>query len=157
MKYFVNRQCYWGEEDPNVVEIAAGGCDYANADMLSDGPEFRRLGSGEEYIDPREALEAAIAIRDEWNKSGEDCRIEHGFTGGYTMPFGEYPTDDELREWAQKTWDAIEKCPMCGDPLPDKRNRWTLTEWPDDEYCSEYCADKAYYDYAASEEEDLDD
>ena len=41
MKYFVSRQSYWGEEEPLVVEIAHGGLDYANADMLSDGPEFQ--------------------------------------------------------------------------------------------------------------------
>lgn len=94
MKYFVSRQMYWPFGD-KVIEIAEGGVDYANPDMLVVG--FPELGEGVEYDDPREALEAAFRIRDAWPGS----RIEVGCTHGYTMPFEEHPSDEELREWAK--------------------------------------------------------
>ena len=135
MKYFVSRQVYWPDGD-HVVEIASGGCDYANPDMLV--PHYP--GEGQEYDDPREALKAAFAIRDAW----KDCRIEHGFTGGYTMPFSDEPTDQELTDWAKAEYDSIPKCPICGEPY-DPSNAYYLVDYGNDEtYCSEYCADKAY-------------
>jgi hypothetical protein len=42
MKYFVSRQCYWGVEpdDANTVEIAMGGCDYANPAFVKSVKEM---------------------------------------------------------------------------------------------------------------------
>lgn len=65
-RWFVSRQDYWGEENPLAVEIAAGGLNYANADMLCVA--YARLGEGEEYEDPREAaalLAEVVATQEE--------------------------------------------------------------------------------------------
>jgi len=155
MTYAVTRQHYWGVDEPLVVEIASGGLDYANADMLCDDKDrkYARLGCDQEYTDPREALNAAIAVRDEWVKHPRydeteeplpSPRIECGYTGGNTIPFEEYPSDDNLREWAEKEWEAIPKCDQCGEPLGKERFSWFGRDWEDDEYCSPTCSENAW-------------
>ncbi len=159
MKYFVSRQSYWGEEEPLVVEIAQGGCDFAGSDMLADGPEFRKLGSCEEYTDPREALAAAFRIKEAWEHmlyldgDHDPVRIETGFTAGFTMPFTSYPSDDDLRKWAQEEWDKLPKCDWCGEAITG--DAWMLWEYVDSKFCSQYCADEFWADQ--QEEEEADD
>ena len=149
MKYFLSRQRYWmaGER---VVEIAAGGLDYSGPDMLSD-PDgiYGPLGDMLETNDPREALGAAILIRDEWNRhleSGHQCHIEAGYNLDMIMPTEE-PTDEQLWEWAQAEWEAAPKCHWCGeaaDELP-----YHIPEFGDDvRFCSEQCADRCWEDYS---------
>ena len=139
MKWFVSRQCYWGvdEDDQNMVEIALGGCDYANPDML--GTKYD--GEGEEYTDPREAVQKAIEIAKQWKQDapGLTINIGHGSTGGMTMPFeGNEP--EELIKWANKTWEKAPKCDACGEILPEEH----FTHYDTDEkFCSEYCAEKS--------------
>lgn len=147
MLFFVSRQHYWGVEDPLVVEIAAGGCEYSNPGMLSDPNNiYGPLGDMLETNDPREALEAAIAIRDEWQKhTDEPVRIEAGFTHGCTIPFEEHPTDEQLKEWAEEEWEATPKCP-CGEPLPERGQIALLFPYEDEgPFCSEYCAESALW------------
>jgi len=165
MLYFVSRQAYWPAGEL-VVEIAAGGCEYSNPDMLSD-PEviYGPLGDMLETSDPRKALAAAFRIKEAWEHQlylyagdeAESVRIEAGFTYGCTMPFEEHPTDAQLREWAEAEWEATPKCP-CGEPLPE-RGRITLCFPYEDEgpFCSEYCAEKTYDELESYyEEEDSD-
>lgn len=98
--WFVSRQKYWPDGDL-VVEIAQGGADYCNPDMLV--ALYKDLGEGKEYSDRLDAVKAAIAIRKAWNADLDDgkmCRIEVGFTYGATFPFNDEPTDEELMEWA---------------------------------------------------------
>lgn len=140
MKWFVSRQCYWGvePEDQNVVEIALGGIDYANPDMLVS----KYPGEGEEYNDPREALQAAIAIAETWKKDKPQLviNIAHGATGGNTIPF-EASGMEELKSWAEKAYQSIPKCDQCGDPLPE--HPYFLVDDSDaGKFCSEYCAEK---------------
>lgn len=147
MKYFLSRQCYWPTGDC-VVEIAGGGVDYANPDMLADTPDYRynKLGDMLETQDPREALQAAIAIRDEWRKhTDEPVRIECGFTHGFTMPFEEEPTDEELHAWAKKAWENTPKCAKCGDPLEEDDWFYIPELGEEVKLCSSYCADKYFY------------
>src|SRR5512146_1250294 len=95
-KWFVSRQMYWGvsDADASVVEIAAGGRDFANADMLA--PRYRGAGEGKEYSDPREALKAARAVCAAWQhdapQAAADIHVEVGATGGMTLPFISHPT-----------------------------------------------------------------
>jgi len=138
-KWYVSRQCYWPDGD-NVVEIAYGGLDYANADMLAD-QEGKYRGHEGEYTDPREALEAAFAIRELWED--EECRIETGATGGYTMPFSSFPDDDELRKWAEKAWENVPKCDRCGEAI--QGDPWVHYEYDDWKFCSEVCAEMYYF------------
>lgn len=146
-KYFCSRQSYWPAGE-NVVEIAAGGLEYSNPDMLSDLPDhtYGKLGDMLETMDPREALEAAIAIRDEWNRRGGNARIEVGFTHGCTIPFEEHPTDKQLQEWAEAAWAETPKCAKCGDPLPGEDWYYIPEIGVEDLwFCSEYCADEYFF------------
>lgn len=162
MKYFVSRQAYWPTGEL-VVEIAEGGCEYSNPDMLSDPDNiYGPLGDMLETQDPREALEAAFRIRDKWNQELREscadngaCRIEAGFTHGMTMPFESYPADEELKKWAQETWEATPKCD-CGEPLPEHPYKLCFPYEGDEEFCSEYCADEAYDFYVRQDSEEDD-
>src|SRR3990172_8947087 len=114
--WFVSRQRYWPDGE-NVVEIAYGGQDYANPDMLS--PIFD--GECEEYFDPREAVERAIKIAGFWKESEPmlEIGIARGYTGGMTMPFT--PSDiDSLKIWAQETYESLPHCCGCGEILKEK-------------------------------------
>ena len=60
-----------------------------------------------------------------------------------TLPFSP-DTFQHARAWARQVWDKLEKCPGCGDPLPDsKRKRWHANDWDGLEYCGEDCATRA--------------
>lgn len=150
MKWFVSRQIYWGvdPEDQHTVEIAAGGLEYSNPDMLV----AKYDGEGEEYSDPREAVEAAINIAKSWKQDCPDLTINvaHGSTGGYTMPF-EGSEDKELRAWAQKTYESLPKCDQCGEL---RKETWHISGDPDaGDFCSQYCAEKAEADIYEAQEE----
>lgn len=144
MPYFVSRQRYWPAGTP-VVEVAMGGLDYANPDMLCE--TYRHLGEGKEYTDPREAVEAAIMVCKAWRKDGgRSAKVAYGSTGGFTLPF-EPSTFRQAREWADKLYGRAAKCDHCGDMLGNGRHdRWTLAFPYDDDgaYCSENCADHGY-------------
>lgn len=159
MLFFVSRQRYWPDGDL-VVEIASGGVEYSNPDMLVE--KYGKLGEGLETNDPREALEAAIAVRDAWNAdlkavyeeieapTARDpnffySRVEIGYTMGMTMPFESYPSDDDLREWAEKAWENTPKCDQCGEPLPEEPDRYVLYDYPDFLFCSDNCASVFYW------------
>lgn len=121
-----------------VVEVSAGGIDYTNPDALV----AKYAGEFEEYADPREAVEVAIDICRAWRKDApkERIAIGHGATAGMTMPFDSC-TFASARQWARIVWDKLEKCPQCGNPLPDsKRELWHANDWDGLEYCSESCA-----------------
>lgn len=145
-KWYVSRQCYWGveESNQNVVEIAGGGCDYANPDMLVT----KYPGEGQEYNNPIEAVTAAIEICKLWKK---DCpklkiTIAHGCTGGNTMPF-EASSIKELKAWAKKTNESLPKCAHCGG-LIEGEGYVLIDGDPDMVYCREYCAEEAEKEYA---------
>jgi hypothetical protein len=145
MKYFVSRQVYWGVEleDQNTVEIASGGLNYANPDMLV----AKYAGEGDEYTDPVKAVEVAFAIAEAWQKDKPELKINiaHGFTGGNTIPF-EGCNKEELIEWAKKAHEKLPKCDQCGEIL-DEKSTYKLCDYPDYKFCSEYCAEQ-YYDQA---------
>jgi hypothetical protein len=110
-RWFVSRQDYWGEESPLAVEIAAGGLDHANADML--GVAYESLGEGREYDDPREAADAAIAIAEAWRRDSgrpDEITVRVGYTGGMSIPFDE-GTDEDARAWAERARAALPTCP----------------------------------------------
>jgi len=138
--WFVSRQCYWGvdPDEAHVVEIAAGGLDYANPDMLVE----KYAGEGQEYEDPREAVEAAIEIAKLWKSDNPKLNIgiAHGFTGGCTMPF-EASEIKDLRKWAQEAYNNLPKCDRCGEILK-KNSTYFLVDDPDaGSFCSESCAE----------------
>ena len=154
MEYYVSRQCQWMTGN-HVVEIAAGGLDYSGPDKLCDN--YGALGEGLETNDPREAVKAAIAVRDAWNKdlkaaytAGEcglsdpiSCHIEAGYNLDMITPTEE-PTDEQLHEWAQKEWDDTPKCANCNAAVELPYHIPELGE--DTQFCSERCADQYWAD-----------
>lgn len=153
MPWFVSRQKYWGvdPEEANVVEIASGGRDYANPDMLV--PKY--YGEGGEYEDPREAVETAIEVAQQWKS---DCPslsigVAHGFTAGSTMPF-EAEEVKELKKWAQQAYDNLPKCNRCGELLKEGSIVQIIDDPEFGEFCSEYCAETAYSDWQQELEEE---
>lgn len=155
--WFVSRQMYWGvdPEDANVVEIAAGGRDYANPDMLC----AKYDGEGKEYEDPREAAEAALEIAKLWRRDAPDniISVAYGSTGGFTLPFEperddtyfdaekgvevideEHTAEKKLRQWAEETYDKLPKCDLCGKLLPEE---YFIDESGEFKFCREYCAE----------------
>jgi len=139
MSFFVSRQCYWGV-DPDecwVVEIAGGGIDYANPDMLCE----KYPGEGQEYEDPREAVRVALEIAKLWKKAEPKkvISVACGYTGGFTMPF-EPSNGFELVKWANKIYGEMPKCDMCGKLLPE--DNWYTDEFREFKFCREYCAEE---------------
>ncbi len=133
MKYFVSRQNYWPHGEL-VVEVARGGLDYANPDMLVS--KFQ--GEGSEYYDPREAVTVAIRIADAWKvRSGRtDIEVRTGCTHGFTAPF-ENGSYEDARQWAQRQYERLEKCEACGDLIKDESSSDSFGEG---KFCSESCA-----------------
>jgi hypothetical protein len=149
--YFVSRQKYWGvePEDCHTVEIASGGRDYANPDMLV--PKFS--GEGIEYVNPVEAVDAALVIAEQWKQilpPGTIINVAHGFTAGGTLPF-EGDTPEQLKTWAKQAMEKLPKCDQCGEILG--KEKYHLTDDPDaGTFCSEYCAEKCQCDNLIPEE-----
>ncbi len=151
MKFFVSRQCEYPDGD-YVVEIAQGGLDYANPGMLT--PKWAELGEGKEFDDPREAVEAAIKIRDEWNLSRffpdvlraavHGAEISFGCTMGFTLPL-ERMSDEQLHQKAEKIYDGLPKCAECNNLLG--KETYTHDYADEDKFCREYCAEKNYNNY----------
>lgn len=144
MKWFVSRQSYWGVDPENtyVVEIAYGGRDYANPDML----RTQYAGEGKEYEDPREAVAVALEIAKKWrsNEPDKNISVACGFTGGATLPFelekGDFDTvAASLRKWAEEEYDQLPKCEQCGNLLPEE---YFTDESGKLKFCQEYCAEK---------------
>lgn len=142
MPYYVSRQSYWPDGEL-VVEIAGGGLDYANPDMLHDSKGLYCKWE-REYQDPKEALKAAISIREVWARvePDEQIRIECGYTHGWTVPFAEEPTDEQLQEWADEEMKHYPECPWCEEVM------WTEERWfhdlSDKKFCSERCAGESF-------------
>lgn len=152
--YYVSRQRYWGE-DINCVEIALGGGDYANPDMLG----CKYPGEGVDYLDPREAAEAAIEIRKLWQADEPELEItvDYGCTLGFTMPFTDDNTDEELIAWANERYEKLEKCQHCGEPLPENERDVFYLMDVDEKFCSERCAERYWEEWCLDNEEDEED
>jgi len=136
-KFFVSRQIYWLENTP-VVEVAEGGLDYANPDMLVE----KYPGERAEFNDPVEAVKTAIDICRLWRRDGEkNAKVAIGFTGGNTIPF-EPVSFKEALKIAKKIAEKLPKCGYCGDFIdPDEPLELDTGEV----FCSEYCFERAEY------------
>ena len=144
-KWVGSRQSYWPDGEM-VVEIAGGGRDYANPDMLV--PKWADLGEGDEFTDPREAAKAAIAIAEAWRTSVEEpVTVRYGYTAGFTCPFDE-STDGEVVAWANDVYEHLPKCAMCGGIA---REHWKL---PDDDLDEVFCSPRCCYLALAEAEEE---
>lgn len=157
----VSRQRQW-PDGKCVVEISSGGRDYTNPDGLV--PQYP--GEFEEFEDPREAVEKAIAIAKAWQRDQPDehVLIDHGATGGFTMPFdGQELSEDTyrgLRDWALGQWEKLVKCDRCGDIIPQSgraKGGFTIDGNPEmGTYCSENCAEMVWADRESPEWEEVE-
>lgn len=134
----VTRQIQWPDGD-HMVEISEGGLDYTNPDALA----AQYPGEFEEFVDPRDALDAAIEIARAWRKdTRKKISIGHGATGGMTMPFSP-STIKDLKAWAKKAAENLPRCDKCGEII--KGDPFTLWDYEDVQFCSESCAE-LYWD-----------
>lgn len=154
-KFFVSRQKYFGEpeEDGTIVEIAEGGQDYANADMLV--PKWKHLGEGKEFYDPCEAVNAAIAICEEWKRTNPHAKVAMGATGGFSMPFS-HESYDTLQERAEKLRETLPRCDGCGGLIQDETYTHESAQH-DETFCSESCAEKDYESHQNADEDEEDE
>jgi len=142
MGYLLTRQLQF-DGSGFMIEISTGGRDYANPDMLVE----KYADEGREFCDPREAVKTAFKIRDAWRRDEPDAEIGIGYgcTCGMTMPF-DPSTDEELTAWANKEFEAIPACDWCESKLFDPDKMFKLADYPDERFCSEYCAEKYTFD-----------
>ena len=151
--WYVSRQHYYYSGE-YVVEIAFGGIDYSGADMLANG--YNEEG---EYVDPREAVEAAIAIRKQWKRDQPKPKLKIGIamgsTGGMGLELEGGATVAELRAHAKKAYESVPKCDKCGEII--EGDPVTLCDYPDEDYCSENCADRAWEEIERMNQEDEDE
>ena len=172
MSYYVSRQKYY-YSGQSVIEIASGGIDSSGCDMLStakDSPMRRFEG---DYANPIEAVDAAIGLQKLWHgcdidslKWGDSvkwlcygCNLdiiegsgdipEDGLNDGgeeYTLQELIIMNRKDAKEWAQKEFEQLPKCARCGDIMSGET--WQLPDvYEEEEFCSENCANNAYYDY----------
>lgn len=138
-KYFVNcqHQYYSGNY---LVEIAYPGIDYAGSDMLAT-----RYSDEGDYDDPREALEAAIKVKECLQADYPDEEIGIAF-GHFDMVEGEAQDLEELRAEIEKHYESLPKCDRCGK-LRNEDETYIIYSDPDfGKFCSEYCADEMYFE-----------
>lgn len=154
-KWFVSRQDYWGmcEGDGTIVEVASGGIDYANPDMLV--AKWPELGEGKEFTDPREAVEAAIAICEQWKKTDHNAHVAMGATGGNTLYF-EWEEYDALRKRAEELYEKLPKCDECGGLMGNETFTHDYAIGTDEKFCREYCAEEAYRKIVIQDQEDAE-
>jgi hypothetical protein len=120
--------------------------------MISPSARYRRLGDGQEFVDPRDAADAALALRAQWaHDIGKKVALSFGDADiGWSKS-----TRKDVLAWAEKAFERADKCAECGKPLG--KERWRPTEWAeDDEFCSEYCADKAYSAFMREQESEFE-
>lgn len=136
MKLYVSRQRHWPDGDL-TVEIVKGGLNYANPGHLEI--KWSSIGEGEEFTDPREAVQAAINIANEWRKIEKENEIEitFGSTGGMSIPLPAY-SDEELIKIAEEEYEKLPKCAKCGELFENEKYR---LEFSGDEFCTEYCTE----------------
>jgi len=140
--FFVSRQI----EYPTgllVVEICEGQ-DYASPDMLV--VKYGRLGEGQEFMSPIEAVESAIAVQKAWRKDKtvrDGIAISFGNTLGFSGVSLPRYTHKQLRKDAEKLYATLAKCDRCGE-LMGKQNYTHDFADKDQNFCREYCAEKDY-------------
>lgn len=152
-KYFVSRQAYYSSHQ-NVVEIAVGGIDYSGPDMLTKN--WYNQGEGQEFLDPRDAAQAAQRVVIAWALSSNDDypRLTVVNSGGMGIE-GEPMSWEEVWKWAEQEYERLSKCERCGEIIPGEPIHVILfQEIMEGKYCSDECAEKEYDEMWQSHYED---
>lgn len=105
MSYFVSRQITF-PDGQRVVEISCDGPDRSGPDMLV----AQYPGEGESYSDPREAVNAALDIKRQWQSDTDRVVfIDYGHNADMISLTDDVSPED-LRTWAEKEYEKLEKC-----------------------------------------------
>lgn len=81
------------------------------------GSEYDKLT--DEYDDPREAVEAALRMRDLWAaETGEVVLV--GLSNPFYSVAHSEKTDEEMRAWGEKAYEQIPRCAHCGNTCFDQ-------------------------------------
>lgn len=141
MRYYVNRQIYWGSHPVTFgVEIAYAGpfpreeiWNYAGPDMVV--PELR-MGDGVAFESITEAVVAAKEILDRWKTAletdpdGQDCSVV--FLGEPV----DVSSTDPLPDWAANVAKQEPRCASCDAVVPTSRKSGNMNAR---RYCSHGC------------------
>lgn len=145
--YAVTRQRQW-PGGTHIVEIACEGLDYSGSDALAQ----KYPGEFSQHEDPRDAARVALDIWRAWKEDRpmDDPRLIAAYGCDlFLHTDSDFLTPQELAEWAEAEYDGLEKCPVCGDIMPENGETYgnIFTIEMDDEYpfCSEYCAEKDHF------------
>jgi len=137
MAWYISRQHCWPDGDFEV-QISEG-IDFAGPDQLLPLAKWKKLGDGQLFKDPREAVEAAIKVRDAWNEhKGLELGDEECVEIGGCFGDGD---DDYLRNRGLAAWGQLVHCMYCGE-LIDPKDKRSFIKNPDDEdeyYCDGDC------------------
>lgn len=145
-KYFVNcqHQYYSGNY---LVEIAYPDRDSIGSDMLATN-----YADEGEYSDPREALEAAIKVREMLQADHPNETVGIAF-GHFDMVEGEAQDMEELKAEIEKHYESLPKCDHCGK-MRDDKEFFVIYGDPDyGKFCSESCAEEAFVENEEQTEE----
>jgi hypothetical protein len=151
-KYFVSRQHYW-HSGQRAVEIAQGGIESASPDMLVE--KYRNLGEGDEFVDPREAVKAALAIANKWREVEFGVKLVFGQNLDLVCadPVSYNEAKRTFPKIAQRLYDAAPKCARCGELIEECFHVADL----DEDFCSENHAQLAYEEVFCQEESEEED
>ena len=153
--YYVCCQHYYYSGD-YAVEITEGGLDYAGPDHLVE--QYPELGEGEAFQNPQDAALAAFKILRAWRKDEPEKHViltVRTQLAGYWGMEGEPWETGDVKRWAREAWEALPKCPRCGEPKPEEGWGNCFTVFDDEyPYCSEYCADEHYHEMMQELEEE---
>lgn len=143
--YTITRQLTW-PEGKYTVEIVQGNIDNVSPDALSSKYE----GEFSNFQDPREAIEVALKIAEQWQKdeSNEHIQLAWGDTMEAMFMLESkginHDTIAELNKWAEAEYNSLPKCSYCNAIMPDNEDDWFSHEYCDADvyFCSEYCAEQ---------------
>lgn len=129
--FYITRQRYWHDEEGRTCIELTNNQDAIGPGCLVEG--------WEEFDDPRDAALRAIEIQE---ASDEDCPITIGSIMLYGNP-DDGLTVEEVNEWAERNWAALEKCDHCGGLIGSESYTHEWAEW-NTHFCREYCAEMDY-------------
>jgi len=134
MTWFVSRQMYYFS-GKKVVEITEG---KFPTNLLKN----RFDGESKEYVNPLEAAEIAIQIKNAWNKMGGNCAgiaIGHrsDLYSEIATEFAVLESDELVLAWGKEAKEKLPKCDYCSSILGDKSIKNEII--PNEVFCSIQC------------------
>lgn len=154
-EWIVSRSTPWPDGTP-TVEIATD-VDHLDPSLFweENGTEYHDLTACG-YDDPREAVRAAIRVRNMWQKEREQAGEKDDVVIGWANPF--YPTtadpktEEELISRANELWEAMPVCQHCG--VKGVMSKYDDDAWGSFHACDEGCAMSFVWSLQEDDEEE---